>query len=72
MNYKNKHFEIIEKEYENRFNDYRDIDVEEKGKFLNENLGKLSIHQIIKQLRKDELLWVLYCFYIYFFYAVSL
>ena len=30
LDYKNKHLEIIKKEYESNFNDYRDIDEEEK------------------------------------------
>ena len=30
MNFKNKHFKIFEKEYENQFHDYRDEDAEEK------------------------------------------
>ena len=30
LNYKNKHFKIIEKIYENQFNDYRDNKVDEK------------------------------------------
>ena len=30
MEYKNKHFKIFEKEYENQFNDYRDENIEEK------------------------------------------
>ena len=34
--YKNEHFKIFEKEYENQFIDYRDEDVEEKGNYINE------------------------------------
>ena len=49
LNYKNKHFKIYEKEYENQFNDYRDEDEEGKEKYINEKLSKLPIHQIIKQ-----------------------
>ena len=56
MNYENKHFKIIEKEYESKFEDYRDIDEEEKEKYINEKLSKLPIHQLIKQLKLDELL----------------
>ena len=57
MNYKNKHLKIFEKEYENQFNDYRDENVEEKEKFINEKLSDLPIHQLIKQLKINELLW---------------
>ena len=32
MEYKNKHFKIFEKEYEDQFDDYRDENVEEKEK----------------------------------------
>ena len=35
LNYKNKQFRMIEKEYENCFNGYRDEDVEEKEKYIN-------------------------------------
>ena len=56
QNYKNKHFKIFEKEYENHFNDYRDKDVEEK-KYINEKLSQLPIHQLKKQIKLDELLW---------------
>ena len=57
LNYKNKHFKFFEKEYEHKFNDYRDEDVEEKEKFINEKLSQLPIHQLIKQMKLDELLW---------------
>ena len=45
---KNKHFEIFEKEYENHFNDYRDEDIEDKEKYINEKLSQLRIHQLKK------------------------
>ena len=57
LNYKNKHFESFEKEYESQFIDYRDEDVEEKEKYINEKLGQLPLHQLIKQIKLDELLW---------------
>ena len=57
LNYKKKHFKIFEKDYENQFNDYGDEDVEEKEKYINENLSQLSIQQLIKQIKLDELLW---------------
>ena len=49
LNYRNKRFKKIEKEYESKFNDYRDDDVEEKEHFINEKLSKLPIHQLTKQ-----------------------
>ena len=56
-NSKNKHFKNFEKEYENQVNEYRDEDVEEKEKFMNEKLSQLPIHQLKKQIKLDELLW---------------
>ena len=56
VNYKNKHFKIFEKDYENQFKDYRDEDVEKK-KNINEKLIKLLIHQLLKQIKLIELLW---------------
>ena len=53
--FKKKHFKIYEKEYENQFKYYRDEDVDEKK--INEKLSKLPIHQLIKQIKLDELLW---------------
>ena len=32
MEYKNKHFKVFEKEYEDQFNDFRDENVEDKAK----------------------------------------
>ena len=57
LNYKNKHFKIYEKDYEFQFNDYRDEDVEKKEKYINEKLSQLPIHQLIKQIKLDEILW---------------
>ena len=56
LSYKNKHLKIYEKEYENQFNDYRDEDVEDKKKYIKQKLSQLPIHQIIKQIKIDELL----------------
>ena len=57
LNCKNKHFKVLEKEYEKN-NDYRDQDVEEKEIFIKEKLSQLPIHQILKQIKLDELLWM--------------
>ena len=57
MEYKNKHFKIFEKEYENQFDDYRDEDIDEKEKYINEKLSQLPIHQLIKRIKLIELLW---------------
>ena len=57
MEYKNKHFKIFEKEYEHQFNDYRDEDIEEKEKNINEKLSNLRLHKIIKRIELIHLLW---------------
>ena len=57
MNYKNKHFKILEKEDENQFNDYRDVIEDEKQKYKKEKLSQLPVHQLIKQIKLYELLW---------------
>ena len=56
MIFKNKHLKTFEKEYENQFNDYRDENVEEKQKYINENLSEPPIHQLIRRLKINELL----------------
>ena len=56
MNYKNKHFKIFEKEYENQFNDCRHQIDEEKEIFINEKLSQLPIHKLLQQLTLDEIL----------------
>ena len=57
MEYKNKHFKIFEKEYEDQFNDYRDEDIEKKKKYINEKLSNLRLHEIIKRIELIHLLW---------------
>ena len=57
MEYKNKHFKIFEKEYEDQFNDYRDEDIEEKEKYIKEKLSNLRLHKIIKRIELIDLLW---------------
>ena len=57
LTYKNKLFKSYDKENENQSNDYRDEDVEEKENYINDKLSKLPIHQLIKQLKLDELFW---------------
>ena len=57
MEYKNKYFKIFEKEYEDQFDDFRDEDVEEKEKYINEKLSELRIHKIIKRIELIHLFW---------------
>ena len=61
MKYKNEHFKIFEKENENQFSDYRKENIEEKENYINEKLGDLPIHQLIKQLKIFKLLWDFDC-----------
>ena len=56
MEYKNKHFKIFEKEYENQFNDYRDGNIDDKEKYINEKLFNLRIHKRLKQIELIHLL----------------
>ena len=46
---------FIKKEYESKFNDYRDQI--EKEKYINEYISKHTIHQFIKQIKVNEHLW---------------
>ena len=57
MEDKNKRLKLFEKEYESQFNDYRDENVEEKEKYINENLSNLRLHKIIKRIELIHLLW---------------
>ena len=57
LKYKNEHFKILEEEYESQFNDYRDENIDNKEKYINEKLTNLPIHQKIKQIKIIELLW---------------
>ena len=50
LRYKKKYYDRYEKEYESQFNDYRDEDEEEKEKFINEKLGNIKLHKLIKQI----------------------
>ena len=57
MRYKKKYYDIYKKKYESHFNDYRDEDVHEKEKYINEKLRYLRIHKLLKQLELVHLLW---------------
>ena len=65
MKYKNEHFKIFEKEYEDQFDDYRKQNVDEKEEYINENLNQLPIHQLLKQLPLCDLLWAFDCTSLY-------
>ena len=53
----NKHLETMRKDCESNFDDFRDIDEEEKEKYISEKLSKHPIHLLIKPINLDELLW---------------
>ena len=57
MKYKKHHEEIIQKEYENKYNDYRDIDEEEMNNYVKKTLGEFPIHILIQELSLNDLLW---------------
>ena len=57
MKYKNEHFKIFEKEYENQFSDYRNEIIEEKEKYINEKMSNLRLHEKIKRIELFHLLW---------------
>ena len=57
MNSKNKHFKVFEKECDNHFDDYRNENEDEKQNYKNKKISKLPIHQLIKQIKIDELIW---------------
>ena len=59
LKYEKKYYEIFEKEYESQFDDYRFENKEEKEKYINEKLGNLKIHKLLKQIKLNELLWSL-------------
>ena len=57
MEYKNNHFRNFEKEYEDQFNDYRDENVEDREKYINEKLSNLRLQKLIKRIELIHLLW---------------
>ena len=55
MEFKEKHFKIFEKEYEDQFGDYRKENEEEKETFINKKISNIPIHQLLKQLKLFDL-----------------
>ena len=54
--YTNKQRKIIEDEYDSKFKDYRDIDVEETTEQINKELNKLPIHKKIQKLNHNDVM----------------
>ena len=57
MKYRNEHFKTIRKEFESKFNGYRDIDEEEMNNYINKKLGEFPIHKLQQELTINDLLW---------------
>ena len=66
LNYRNKHFRIFEKEYENHFNDYRDEVIEEKY-LCQRKIKSTSYSSIIKT---NKIRWTIMGFRCYFVISV--
>ena len=54
FDYTNKQRKIIEDEYDSKFKDYRDIDVEERTEHINKELNKLPIHKKLQILNHND------------------
>ena len=54
--YTNKQRKIIEDEYDSKFKDYRDIDVEERTEHINKELNKLAIHKKLQKLNHNNVM----------------
>ena len=57
MEYRNEHFKIFDKEYEDQFNDYRHENIEGKERYIIEKLSNLRLHKRIKRMEIIHLLW---------------
>ena len=65
MIYRNEQLKVFEKEFEDQFDDYRKENLDEKEKYHNEKLTQLRIHQLLKQLQLNDLLWDFDCTSLY-------
>ena len=54
--YANEKRKLLEVEYDSQFNDYRDIDEEERTEHINKELNKLPIHEKIQKLDVNDVL----------------
>ena len=54
--YTNEKRKIIEDENDSQFEDYRDIDVEEKTEHINKELNKLSVHKKLQKLDINDVM----------------
>ena len=58
MKHKKHHEDNFKKEYENKFDDYRDIDEEEIKNYIKKKLGEFPNHKLLQELSLNVLLWV--------------
>ena len=56
FDYTNKHRKTIEYEYDSQFNDYRDIDEEERTKYSNKKFDKPPIHESLQKLNLNDVM----------------
>ena len=54
--YTKKQRKIIEDEYDSKFKDYQDIDVEKRTEHINKELNKLSIHKKLQKLDDNDIM----------------
>ena len=57
IKYKNQHLKFIKKLYESKFNNYRDIDEEEKNSYINKKLSECPIQNLLRELGLNDFLW---------------
>ena len=52
----NKHRKIIENENDSQFDDYRDINQEERTEYINNKLSKLTVHEKLQKLTPNDVM----------------
>ena len=57
LKYKNKHFKTFEEDYESKFDDCRNENVEEKERYIDERLSNLRLHKMMKRIELVHSLW---------------
>ena len=54
--YTNEQRKLLEDEYDSKFNDYRDINEEERTEHINKELNKLPIHKKLQKLNHNDVM----------------
>ena len=54
--YTKKHRKIMENEHHSQFKDYRDINQDEKSKYVNDKLSKLPIQKKLQKLNLNDVM----------------